>query len=101
GLMKRLKEPAPSPRMHVPDLDVHWERTILQCLERNPADRFSTVEDVVRGLADNKTAVRPPAVEAPKPVVKRSPALLLTGAIALSCILIGALAWRLLTGTFP
>ncbi len=48
--VKRLQEPPPSPRIHVPDLDPVWEGTILRCLARAPADRFSTVGDVVQAL---------------------------------------------------
>ena len=39
--LKKLKEAAPSPRRHVPDLPPVWEKTILRCLERVPADRFA------------------------------------------------------------
>ena len=35
--IKRLQEPPPSPRVHVPDLDPRWETTILRCLARHPA----------------------------------------------------------------
>jgi len=35
----RLNQEAPSPRRHVPSLDVRWERTILACLDRDPARR--------------------------------------------------------------
>lgn len=49
--LKRLSEPAPSPRTPVPDLDARWEAVILRCLERNPADRFASAEDVARALS--------------------------------------------------
>jgi serine/threonine protein kinase/tetratricopeptide (TPR) repeat protein/ActR/RegA family two-component response regulator len=48
--VKRLQEPPPSPRIHVPDLDPVWEETILRCLARAPADRFVTIGDVVVAL---------------------------------------------------
>ena len=48
--IKRLQEPPPSPRVHVPDLDPRWETTILRCLAREPADRFASVLDVVSSL---------------------------------------------------
>ncbi|MCG8458407.1 MAG: serine/threonine protein kinase, partial [Holophagales bacterium] len=38
--VKRLQEPPPPPHIHVPDLPVWWEKTILRCLERRPEDRF-------------------------------------------------------------
>jgi eukaryotic-like serine/threonine-protein kinase len=52
--LKRLQEPAPSPRVHLSDLDLAWETTILRCLEREPADRFKTVRHVVRSLGATK-----------------------------------------------
>jgi tetratricopeptide (TPR) repeat protein len=48
--LKRLQEPAPSPRLHLSDLDPAWEKTILRCLEREPAKRFPTVRHVLRAL---------------------------------------------------
>jgi len=47
---QRLHEPAPSPRLLLPDLDRNWERTILRCLRRDPEDRFRTPADVVAAL---------------------------------------------------
>ncbi len=52
--LKRLQEPAPSPRVHLSDLDPAWETTILRCLERDPAARFPTVRHVVRSLGATK-----------------------------------------------
>ena len=48
--LKKLKEAAPSPRRDAPELPPVWERTILRCLERQPADRFATTAEVVRAL---------------------------------------------------
>ncbi|HEX3554063.1 MAG TPA: tetratricopeptide repeat protein [Thermoanaerobaculia bacterium] len=48
--LKRLQEPAPSPRLHLSDLDPAWERTILRCLEREPEKRFPSVRHVLRAL---------------------------------------------------
>ena len=51
-MVKRLKEPPPSPRRVVPSLEPHWERAILRCLETNPADRFASaaqVSDALKG----------------------------------------------------
>ena len=48
--IKRLQEPPTPPRAHVPDVDPRWEATILRCLARQPADRFSSVGDVVASL---------------------------------------------------
>ena len=48
--VKRLQEAPPSPRLHVPDLDPHWEAAILRCLARSPAARFAEARDAVRAL---------------------------------------------------
>ena len=48
--LKRLSEPAPSPRTLVPDIDPVWEEVILRCLERAPADRFAAMDDVASAL---------------------------------------------------
>ena len=47
---KRLREPPPSPRAHVPDLDRRWEAAILRCLERNPAARFQNAGEIGAAL---------------------------------------------------
>ena len=48
--VKRLTEPPPSPRVHVPDVDPLWEATILQCLARRPEERFASAGEVVSAL---------------------------------------------------
>jgi len=48
--LKRLTEPAPSPRTLVEDIDPRWEAVILRCLERDPANRFATTLDVAEAL---------------------------------------------------
>jgi tetratricopeptide (TPR) repeat protein/tRNA A-37 threonylcarbamoyl transferase component Bud32/TolB-like protein len=48
--MKRLNHSAPSPRVHVPDLDPKWETVVARCLERAPEDRFASTEDVAKVL---------------------------------------------------
>ena len=49
--MKRLNQPAPSARARIPNLDETWDRTIARCLERKPANRFASVDDVAKALA--------------------------------------------------
>jgi tRNA A-37 threonylcarbamoyl transferase component Bud32 len=44
--VKRISAPPPSPRISRPDLPVEWERAILGCLEREPADRIASAGDV-------------------------------------------------------
>lgn len=76
---KRLKERAPSPRVHVPDLDRRWEQAILQCLERDPAQRYPNARQVSAALVD-------------KGKRERLPRLILLGALAL---ILAALVWHL------
>jgi eukaryotic-like serine/threonine-protein kinase len=77
--VKRLQEPPPSPRLHVPDLSRVWEDTILRCLARAPEDRFATVGEAVVSLEGGTgaaTVARRPGRSWP-PVVAWLPALLL------------------------
>ncbi len=76
--LKRLQEPPVAPSKHIPGIDPLWERTILHCLERDPEDRFGSVEEIVHVLTGEqpapsgmsvrrwrrgfRTAVRSPAV---------------------------------------
>jgi TolB-like protein len=48
---QRLTTPAPSPRVHVENVDPLWERVIARCLERWPVARFTSAGDVARALA--------------------------------------------------
>ncbi len=49
--VRRIEEPAPSPRLYAHDLPAAWEQTILRCLEREPAARFASGADVVGALS--------------------------------------------------
>jgi hypothetical protein len=55
-VLKRFREAPTSPRDHVPGLPGHWERVILRCLERDPADRFASAADVVEALARGRVS---------------------------------------------
>jgi tetratricopeptide (TPR) repeat protein len=48
--LRRLREPAPSPRRRAPDLPPVWERAILRALAREPGERFASAGDLVRAL---------------------------------------------------
>jgi TolB-like protein len=48
--LQRVREPPPSPRSHVGDLDPRWEKAILRCLARQPKARFLQPEEVVAAL---------------------------------------------------
>lgn len=49
-VFKRVKEAAPSARIHLPDLDGTWERAIARCLARDPKDRYPTADNLVQDL---------------------------------------------------
>src|SRR5262249_52308367 len=53
----RLEQPPPSPKTLLPELHEQWSRTILKCLEREPANRFQQVQEVVRALAGEADTV--------------------------------------------
>jgi tetratricopeptide (TPR) repeat protein/TolB-like protein len=46
----RLKQPPPSPRSRVPELDRKWEWAVLRSLELDPGDRFDSAGDVVKAI---------------------------------------------------
>ena len=56
--LKRLSEPAPSPRVHVSKVDPQWESAIERCLERVPAERFQRTDEVMKVLS-GETAPSP------------------------------------------
>jgi tetratricopeptide (TPR) repeat protein/tRNA A-37 threonylcarbamoyl transferase component Bud32/TolB-like protein len=59
--LKKLREAPPSPRDSAPDLPTPWERAILRCLERDPADRYPTALDVPRAIRGETTEESPRA----------------------------------------
>jgi serine/threonine protein kinase/tetratricopeptide (TPR) repeat protein len=48
--IKRLKAPAPSPRLRRPEIDERWEAVVARCLEREPGARFASTEEIVEAL---------------------------------------------------
>ncbi len=72
---RRLTDAAPSPRLHVPDLDSRWEAVILRCLALSPRERFARVEEVAETLtAERSTQVAASAREATTQVRHALPA---------------------------
>ena len=79
--VKRLRETPVPPRVHLPGLDPRWDRTILRCLEREPARRFASAPEVLRALtgpleppraesdAERETAVVPASAPSPAKAV--------------------------------
>jgi len=83
----------PSPRLLRPDLPIEWERAIIGCLEREPANRIPRALDVWTAITAD---VQAPAATADAPAAKtriRAAAATVAGA----AILVGALtgAWFL------
>jgi TolB-like protein/thioredoxin-like negative regulator of GroEL len=62
--VKRLTEPAPSPRNLLPELDPRWEHVILRCLERDAKGRFPGIDDVREALI-GKVDIGPPPSRRP------------------------------------
>jgi tetratricopeptide (TPR) repeat protein/tRNA A-37 threonylcarbamoyl transferase component Bud32 len=54
-MTQKLTEPPASPRVFVASLDARWESVILRCLERKPADRFTSALEVVESIATGTT----------------------------------------------
>jgi DNA-binding NarL/FixJ family response regulator len=49
-LLQQVKQPAPPPRLIVPDLPLALESVILKCLEKNPARRFQSCNAMASAL---------------------------------------------------
>lgn len=47
---KRLKQPAPSARASVPELDLRWEGVISRCLALEPESRFESAKEVAETI---------------------------------------------------
>lgn len=60
--LKHIHETPPAPREVERALPAHVERAILKCLEKNPAKRFQSVDELARALTEE--AEHPPEVEA-------------------------------------
>jgi serine/threonine protein kinase/Tfp pilus assembly protein PilF len=55
--VKRIKQPAPSPRTLAPDLDSRWESAICKCLQAQPEDRFGNVLEVAESITASEGKV--------------------------------------------
>ncbi|MGC1905299.1 MAG: protein kinase [Candidatus Acidiferrum sp.] len=58
--IKRLRTPAPSLLLSIPDLDENWAAVVERCLAVEPLQRFADTEEILSALRGN-TALRPPA----------------------------------------
>ncbi len=58
--MKQIRETPPAPREVEPSLPAHVEKAIVKCLEKNPAKRFQSVEELEAALTrESEPAVAP------------------------------------------
>jgi len=88
--VKRLNESPPPPHTHNPEIPPLWEGVILRCLDRDPANRFSSARDVARSLAGETT---PPSQ---RTALRRRKRSLLMSAAAAAAIAVGLISWWIL-----
>jgi len=81
----RLSQPPKPPRALVRSIPVAWDRAIIRCLSKNPADRFPSAHAVIEAL-------QPHASPAPMAWARYTGVALATAAI----IGVGLLSWRAL-----
>ncbi len=94
-LLRRMTEPAKSPRTFVPDLDPVWEKVILRCLEIEPESRFQSAADVASALDVKKLAVTEvlPSSLLPRPANRRR-RVYLAALLAMAFVVAGVLLVR-------
>jgi serine/threonine protein kinase len=95
--VRRLHEPAPSPRSYAPDLDPRWEAAILRCLARAPEDRFSSLAALEAALSYSEPVPLPTRspesiAEAGLPIRSRWPWLV--GALVLGLAIAATQLWH-------
>jgi eukaryotic-like serine/threonine-protein kinase len=56
-VVKRLNEPAPSLRLHAPEIDARWESVVARCLERAPEKRYQNTDEILRELRGRSVPV--------------------------------------------
>ena len=70
--LKHIRETPPPPSQHDPTVPAPVERVILRCLEKDPAKRFQSVDELEAALVRQAAPTPPPLV----PVPARAPDLL-------------------------
>ena len=94
----RLHEPPASPRVHVADIDPHWEETILRCLARRPEDRFASAADVVTALHGGRVE---PGAGAPSKPRRWTAAASWATALIVATVAAGYFAYARYAGSGP
>jgi eukaryotic-like serine/threonine-protein kinase len=79
----RLSQPPKPPRTLVRSIPVEWDRVIMRCLSRNPADRFPTAQAVIEALQPNAS---PPAVAWGRYAI--------VAVVTAAIVAVGVLGWR-------
>jgi tetratricopeptide (TPR) repeat protein len=87
GAILRSKGPVPSPRTHVPDLDLKWEAAIQRALDPDPQRRYSRAGHFVHAIR-GETA----SVAVALPAVTRRTALVI--AVVAAALTLGGIVWR-------
>ena len=92
--LKQVRESPPPPRTLAPLLPVHIEQAILKCLEKHPADRFQSVEDLLHALAGG-------AAEPSARLIRPRRSVLLAGTTVLALAIAAGALWYVRPGKSP
>lgn len=87
--LKQVRERPQPPSKLAPGLPKHLEQTILKCLEKDPANRFQSVEEMLRALEGAPVREAP---RAPRIISKRWIAIA-SAALLIATVLIAGLWW--------
>jgi zinc protease len=94
--LKQIREAPVPPATLEPTIPPAIERAILQCLEKDPAKRFQSVDELEQALSGSGMETAPPARPEPaRPRVSRRTVALVTAGVAL-LVLIAAIATAVL-----
>jgi zinc protease len=95
--IKQIRERPELPRKLDPGLPKNVEQAILKCLEKNPADRFQSVDDVVVALEGGRPTQMKPARPAANPRVRKI--LAIAAAVVLLAGAVGYFFWWRASGS--
>lgn len=85
--LKQLRDAPTVPSALAPDLPKHVERAILKCLEKDPAKRFQSVDDLLLALEGV------PTVQRPRAPARSKRSWFIGGAAVVSVIIAGLSLW--------
>ncbi|HEY6250235.1 MAG TPA: serine/threonine-protein kinase, partial [Candidatus Angelobacter sp.] len=91
--LKRLTKAPPAPVKVAPELNQRWNSTILRCLARDPAKRFTSVREVAESLNGRRGA---------SPLLRFGPAVLASAcAVVLAAVAVFLVRDRIWTPQLP